>query len=260
MTNYLPRWEAAKTAFTNATGVKKPAPAGAFKAFFNYTSLTGALKDADKALTDMERGKTAEMPKLIAAAEKSAATLAKSITTYIKVLEDSAKDEKAENNAKTGLYRHLKVLTAELKAIIAHAVQKVDATRISLNAETGAKEKAAKMMKTSLASCCANANLAIKTVQATPTPETFKKFFTVSDPPGRKIQVQLVAARNQLAEGKLPNKNVDPGHVADKFTPWQASGSANNNMVATATPAQVKTRIDQFKEVCKLAQMYSDSL
>ncbi|MEO6710289.1 MAG: hypothetical protein ABIP42_11980, partial [Planctomycetota bacterium] len=123
MASYLQRWEAAKTAFTNATGVKKPAPSGAFKAFFNYTSLTGALKDADKALADMEAGKTADLPKLIAAAEKKVPVLAASINSYLKVLEDSAKLEKADSNAKTDLYRHLKVLSAELKAIHAHAVQ-----------------------------------------------------------------------------------------------------------------------------------------
>ena len=260
MATYIQRWEAAKTKFTAVTGVKKPSPKGVFNSFFNYTSLTGALKDADAAVAGLETGKPATMPSLIAAAEKKIPALSASINNYLKILDESAKLEQADNNAKTALYRNLKVLSAELKAIDLHAIQALDAKKITLNATLGAKEQAARMMKTSLASACANANLAVKSVQADPTAATFNKFFKKSDSPGRKIQVQLVSARNQLAEGKLPSKNVDPGFIAEKLTAWQSESSPNNSLALTATAEQVKARLVLFKEVLKLAQYYSDTL
>ena len=260
--SYLSRWETAKTKFENATGEKKPKPKGFFNSFFNHTGLTGALKDMDAIVPLLQPGaiKEAEGPKVLAKAEEKSAKLTKSINEYLKILERDAKMEKADNNAKTDLYRNLKVLTAELKAIDASAIQVVDAKKINMRTDISVKEKAGKMMKTALASACANAVLAVKKVQATPTAATFNDLFCTSDTPARKVQVQLIAARNQLAAGKLKQLDVDPGYIAEKFNPWQGQGTPMSSVPDTAQKQVVIARIEQFKSLLKLAHHYSEQL
>jgi hypothetical protein len=116
------------------------------------------------------------------------------------------------------------------------------------------------MMKTSLASACANAVLAVKKVQANPTPATFNELFSVHDTPGRKVQVQLVSARNQLAAGKLKSLDVDPGYIAEKFNPWQGQTTPMSTLPDTAPAQAVVARIEQFKNLLKLANHYSQQL
>ncbi len=57
------------------------------------------------------------MPKVLSKADEKFTKLGKAITSYLQILEKDAKMEQADNNAKTDLYRNLKVLSAELKAI-----------------------------------------------------------------------------------------------------------------------------------------------
>lgn len=261
-TNYLARWETAKTKFTNATGVKKPKPKGFFNSFFNHTGLTTALKEMDAIGAQLEAGATKpeEMPKVLAKADDKVSKLTKAINDYLKILENNAKTEEADNNEKTELYRQLKVLSAELKAINASATQLVESTKITQQKDLSVKDKAGQMIKTSLASACANAVLAIKKVQATPTAAMFNECFTTSDPPGRKVQVQLVAARNQIKAGKMHELDVDPGFIADKFTPWQGQNSPNNTLPSTAPQQDVIKRLEDFKGLLKLAAHYSQQL
>ncbi len=260
MATYSERWEAAKDKFETATGVKKPKPTGVFKEFFNYTSLSRSMSDVDKLIMTYDSSKPDAKAKQIPGIEKKVTAMSTGIDTYLKVLEASAKDEKADQNAKTAIYRELKVLSAELKAIKLHAKQKVDGEKVSQNTALSGVQKAGAMMKASLASACANANLALKSAQADPTPATFNKFFKKSDSPGRKVQVQLVTAANQLAKGALPAKDTDPRHIADMYTAWQSESSPNNSFALTATRQQVLARIEDFKKILKLAQHYSDSL
>jgi len=260
MAAYLDRWETAKTKFTNETGVKKPKPKGFFKSFFNHTGLTSALKDADAAVENYDKTKPADQPKLVGKLEEKVAKLTRAINSYLDVLESSAKDEEADNNAKTELYRNLKVLSAELKAINTHALHAVQSRKIMLEKGLGSKEQAAKMMKTALAAACASAVAAVKKVQATPTPAAFNELFKVSDPPGRKIQVQLISAGNQVKEGKLTELDVDPAFIASKLTPWQGNGSPNNVLPPDATKDQVLKRLEEFKTLLKLALHYSQQL
>jgi len=244
MATYLGRWETAKTKFTSATGEKKPKPKGFFNSFFNHTGLTTALKEADAVAALLEPGATkeADAPKAIAKAEEKFGKLSKAIASYLQILQKDAKMEQADSNAKTDLYRNLKVLSAELKAIDASAVQLLDSKKITMQKDLSVKEKAGKMIKTA------------------PTPATFNELFAISDSPGRKIQVQLVSARNQLAAGKMNQLDVDPGYVAEKFTPWQGANSPNNNLPQDADKAAVIKRLEDFKNLLKLALHYSQQL
>jgi hypothetical protein len=257
---YLDRWEAAKTKFENATGVKKPKPKGFFNSFFNHTGLTTALKETDAVLDELPRTKPEDVPKLLKKGDEKIPKLTKAINDYVKVLEKDAKDEMADNNGKTDLYKHLKVLSTELKAINAHAINTLESTKITQQTNLSAKEQAAKMMKTGLASACAYAVAAVKKVQAEPTPDTFNKLFKTNDSPGRKVQVQLVNARNQLKEGKLKSLDIDPGFLAEKLTPWQSESSPNNVLPNTATKQDVLNRLEEFKGLLKLALHYSEQL
>jgi hypothetical protein len=257
---YLDRWEAAKTKFENATGVKKPKPKGFFNSFFNHTGLTTALKDTDAVLDELPRAKQEDIPKLLKKGDEKVPKLTKAVNDYLKVLEKDAKDEKSDNNEKTDLYKNLKVLSAELKAINAHAINALESAKIVQDKGLSARDQASKMMKTSLASACAVAVAAVKKVQAEPTAETFNKLFKTNDPPGRKIQVQLVSARNQVKEGKLKSLDVDPGFLADKLTPWQGESSPNNILQNTATKQDVLNRLEEFKTLLKLALHYSEQL
>ena len=169
--------------------------------------------------------------------------------------------EKADNNAKTDLYRNLKVLSAELKAIDASAWQLLEGTKIARQQDLSTMDKAGKMVKSALNSAVANAVLAVKKVQAAPTPATFNELFAISDPPGRKLQVQLLAAKNQIAAGKLKSaEKVDPGFIADKLAPWQSQNAANNNLPSTATKQEVTARLEQFKSLLKYTVEYSQQL
>lgn len=261
MANYSERWEAAKTKFESSTGVKKPKPTGVFKEFFNYTSLSGSMKAADTVIAKYDKSKPDDKPKQIPDVAKKVQAMGVAIDSYLKVLEASAKDEKSENaGAKTALYANIKVLSAELKAIKLHGQQKVDQEKVAQNTKLSVSQKSGAMLKASLASACANANLAVKKVQADPTPATFNALFKKSDSPGRKVQVQLVTAGKQVALGALATRDTDPEFIATKFTPWQADSSANNSLPLTATKEQVLKRIEDFKVILKLAQHYSDTL
>jgi hypothetical protein len=262
MATYLQRWETAKTKFTNATGEKKPKPTGFFNSFFNHTGLTSALKDADAVAAQLSAGATKpeDMPKVLAKGDDKFAKLSREITEYLKILDKDAKMEKADNNAKTDLYRNLKVLSAELKAIDAAAGQLLEGTKIARERNLSSQEKAGKMIKTALKSACANAVLAVKKVQAAPTYDTFTELFATHDTPGRKIQVQLVAARNQNAAGKLKTLTVDPGTLADRFNPWQGQTTPKNVLPADATKQDVIARLEEFKGLLKLAVKYSEEL
>ncbi len=260
MATYSQRWTTAKTKFEDSTGVKKPKPTGVFNKFFNHTSLTAALAECDGNVGIMATAAPKDKPKLLVAAEKSVPKMSTAISTYVKVLEDSANDEKSDAKAKTELYRHLKLLIAELKAIDAHAHTTLSSVKIAMDTTLNAQQIGAKNMQNMLKAALANANLAVKAVQADPTPTTFNKYFDTNDTPGRKVQVQLVAAADQQDTGKIPAVIVDPRNVAEMFTPWQAQLKPKTKLLLTATKEQVTARINEFKEVLKFAQRYSDAL
>lgn len=261
MTTYNQQWETAKAKFASATGVKKPKPDGFFKAFFNHTGLTSALEDTDAIMAKIESAKPDDRAKLVGTAEGRVPKLGGAIADYLKILDKHAKDEKSDANEKTQLYRHLKILSGELKLIDAKAVQMLDQHRTQLIKGIDAKERAGKVMKTSLASAIAAAALAVKKVQTDPKLATFDEFFNkVSDTPGRKIQVQLLAAAKLLKLGQLPSLREDPEYVASMFNPWQGQNSPKSVLPPNATPDQVKARLDEFKKLLKLCADYSAQL
>lgn len=140
MPNYLSTWKAAKQKFENATGLKKPTET--MKVFSvevrKSAGVESALKAVDKAVPDnlLEPLST----KAIKAIAKAVAEADAAGTKYLKVLETHIEKEKKGPGGKeaSAIYRDLKILRAELEAIIAGAksdVAKAYASRESLEKE-----------------------------------------------------------------------------------------------------------------------------
>lgn len=253
--DYHARWVKAKRDFEAITGKKKPDPKGKFAKMFNHTGLTGDLKKCDKLIDaiDAEVRDPNKRMKLIQVAKKHIPTISKSAKSYMKQLDDSAKDEIADKNDKTVYAKGLKFLRDRLDSLESGFEAKVAANEIALDKSLGGAAKAAKMVNTALKTCVAHASAGIKKVKSDPTPARFNEIFNASDNPMRKIQVQLIAAANGQKKGILPGDLiVDPRFVADKFTPWQAE---NRPMTKAEDDVETREILERLKEASGLVKL-----
>jgi soluble cytochrome b562 len=254
MSDLAARWDKAKKDFEGITGKKKPDPKGKFAKFFHHTGVSGALKDADKAIDGMDKvHDPKDKQKAIAAAEKILPKVQKAATSYIKTLDDAVKDEVSDKGEKTAYSKGLKFLRERLDHLEKLFEQKIDAQKIAIDKELSGQQKAAKMVHKALSAACANAAAGVKKIKADPTPDRFNEIFAISDNPARKIQVQLVSAANAQKKGHLPELMIDPRFVADKFTPWQAGGKGEAKADPTWGPGDVTRKLDEFNKLLKLS-------
>lgn len=252
----LDRWKKSKNDFTRITGEKKPKPKGFVDKAFNHTGLTGALKSGDQAIVLMKSASSSgkKVPQAIKIGKKASAHLDKSVAAYLKILEKAAVAEKSAQ--KTVYYKGLKFLKAELKAIDAIMDQQVDQLEVATAGGSGL-DQAFKLVYKGLVASCGDAVAAIKKVKADPTPDTYNSVFRVSNTPGRKIIVQLVAAAKANKLGRLPDVAPDPAVVAKQLAPW----NANNSKMSAADPNWTKQDVlkaaEEFNKWVKFAVHYS---
>lgn len=267
MPNYAADWEKAKKEFESVTGKSKPKPKGLIASAFNSTGLTSDLKTCDKMISaiELENKDMAKKKKLIDAGKKHVPVFAKSAASYLKVLDDAVKTEVADNaGEKTVFAKGLKLLRSTLDALEKSYEAKINAYEVANDDSTpGALEKATKMVQKSLVSTIATAKMGSKKIKADPTPATFNEVFNKPDNVARKVQVQLVQAAAAHKKGALPEaalRRVDPRHIADLLTPWQAGGKGKAIADPNWTETQVLARLAEFLKLLALANAYSDDL
>jgi hypothetical protein len=260
-----PQWEKAKTDFEKMTGKKKPKPNGLIAKAFNHTGVSGALKKCDQLIeaVDNEFRDQKKKAKLIKAAESYIKTVKKETDSYIKTLDKAIQSEINDKGDKTDYSRALKFLRTRLDALEKQHESDVSNRAIGVDKDMTATEKAAKMVQKSLLTRIASAAAGIKKIKAEPTVERFDEFFKPSDNIARQVQVQLVAAANAHKKNLLPGdakKRVDPRHVADLMTPWQAGGKGEAKSDPQWQANDVLAKTAEFTKLLKLAIAYSDDL
>ena len=264
-TKYADEWEKAKTEFESITGKSKPKPNGLIAKAFNFTGLSGDLETCEKLCAEIEAEVKDQVKKgkLIEKGKKHIPVVKKSTSSYLNLLEKATKDELADNaGAKTLYSKGLKMLKTKLDALEKGYEAKIDAYEVANSTGTGS-EKASKMVHKSLIATVAIAAAAVKKVKAVPTVATFDEVFNTSDNVARKVQVQLVQADIAHKKSLLPEgarKTVDPRHVADMLTPWQAGGKGEAVADPAWTAPQVLAKLGEFSKILKLAAVYCADL
>lgn len=264
-TPLTPQWEKAKTDFEKMTGKKKPKPNGLLSKAFNHTGLGDALKKCDQFLDAIDKSSNDEKKrlKLIDAAETYIGSLKKATDSYIKTLDKAIQSEINDKGEKTEYSRALKFLRTRLDALEKQHESDVGNWKIGVAKDISVTEKAAKMVQKSLLTRIAAAAAGVKKIKADPTVERFDEFFKPSDNIARQVQVQLVAAANAHKKNLLPSgatKRVDPRHVADLLTPWQAGGKGEAKSDPQWQANDVLSKTAEFTKLLKLAIAYSDDL
>lgn len=263
---YASEWDDAKKEFESLTGKSKPKPNGLIAKAFNKTDVTKELVACDTYVAAIEKEvkDLVKKAKLIEAGKKHITSISSSAKSYMKVLEDATKDEIADNaGAKTVYAKALKALRTKLDALEKAYEAKINAYEVSNDSTKTGFEKATAMVQKSLISTIAIAAAAANRIKTNPTPAVFDEVFKTSDNVARKVQVQLVQAAAATKKGLIPesaSRRVDPRHVADLLTPWQAGGKGEAMADPTWTAPQVLAKLGEFTKLLKLARAYCDDL
>lgn len=261
--DYLTRWNEAKAEFERITGVKKASKSSLAGGLFGK-GLTPTLKTMDKSMTALDKAVSKGEAKAIASAikqaEKDLKTLQKVAKQYMSSLEKMVKDEVANHDGeKSTLSKGLKSLKAEVDKIAAVVEQKIDGFKIT-QGDDSTEVKVGKMLFKALKSATKVAIAAIKKIKSDPSVETWRALMNASDPPGRKMHVQIQTAVRELQAGRLPALKIDPSVLRDRLEIYKTPTSEGNNVPDDATPAVVLRKLEDFRAATKLVVAYCDEL
>lgn len=261
------QWEDAKSEFERITGEKKKSKSKLAGSVFSK-GLTPSLKSLEKKLdalqvaNDQPTKDAKSIAKAVAAARKEQEAAEKTGEKYKASLKSDADDDIADNRGqKTELSKGLKYLVAEIDRLLAVARQKIDTLEIA-NSGLAGKEQYYKMVVPSLVSATKVSIAAIKKVKADPTPATWKSLFYVTDPPGRKMHVQLQAAVRANQEGAFPNLSVDPAVLVERLDDWRGSPPTYTGpqIHDDAPPEEILDRLEVIRSTTQAVVRYLEEL
>lgn len=218
MSDYKAKWKSAKAKFEGSTGVKKPAPTkkNLFgKAVRQKVGIGETLGKFDKLMpashdTPLD-AKTQEQLGRIAS------QVGEEVRSYLDLLNDAINKEKDEHGKAAGsIYRDLKILRAELEAIVADVradIDKIYAFRQAAGKDFDMAAKSHftifKTLKTSIDKNGKKALLAMQNILKDPTPATYNAAFP-------KAARDITQTIGQIFKYTMPDEFLNEAQQATK--------------------------------------------